>query len=294
MSGVGREIVLIDKFQNRAQAEAADIVHAVPFAHSLTVRAGDYPDLTGSRVVVMAAGVNQKPGETRLQLLERNAAVFNEVIPQIFQHAPQTVLVVATNPVDVMTHLSAHFAAAHGIPSHRVIGSGTTLDTARYRTLLSQALGVDSTHVHGYVVGEHGDSEVLTWSLTNIGSMPLAAFCQMKGIDLNESLRQKIDEQVRRAAYYIIEGKGATYYGVGSALARIARNILLDRRAIMTVCTPTSEIAGVKDITVSLPHLVGGEGVLETFPLPLDETEQAALQRSAATIREAIDALGLG
>jgi L-lactate dehydrogenase len=204
------------------------------------------------------------------------------------------VLVVATNPVDVMTHLSAHFAAAHGIPSHRVIGSGTTLDTARYRTLLSQALGVDSTHVHGYVVGEHGDSEVLTWSLTNIGSMPLAAFCQMKGIDLDESLRQKIDEQVRRAAYYIIEGKGATYYGVGSALARIARNILLDRRAIMTVCTPTSEIAGVKDITVSLPHLVGGEGVLETFPLPLDETEQAALQRSAATIREAIDALGLG
>lgn len=291
MSGVGREIVLVDKFAERAKAEAADIVHAVPFARSLTVHAGDYKDLQDCRVVIMSAGVNQKPGETRLQLLERNTAVFREVIPQIFKNAPDAILVVATNPVDVMTHISAQIAAEFGIASSRVVGSGTTLDTARYRTLLAQKLGVDSKHVHGYVIGEHGDSEVLTWSLTNIGNMPLDAFCDMQNVVLDEAARREIDQQVRRAAYYIIEGKGATYYGVGSALARIVGNILNDRRAIMTVCTPKAEIAGVQNVTVSLPHLVGGKGILETFPLPLSAEEEAALNKSASIIRDAIDQL---
>ena len=165
MNGVGRELVLIDLNRKRAEAEAADVLHAVPFAHNLNVHAGDYADLAGARVVIMAAGVGQRPGETRLELLGRNAAVFREVIPHIYEHAPEAVLVIATNPVDVMTHISAEIAAGFGIPSHRVIGSGTTLDTARFRSLLGQAVGVDSTHVHAYVVGEHGDSEVLTWSL---------------------------------------------------------------------------------------------------------------------------------
>lgn len=291
MNGVGREIVLIDKFRARAEAEADDIFHAVPFAHPLNVHAGDYTDLQGARVVIMAAGVNQKPGETRLQLLERNFAIFREVIPQIFANAPDTILVVATNPVDVMTHISAWVAAEHGIPSSRVIGSGTTLDTARYRALLGRYVGVDPTHVHGYVIGEHGDSEVLTWSLTNIGNITLDAFCRMKKLVLDDAKKQEIDEGVRRAAYRIIEGKSATYYGVGSALSRIVKNILGDRRAIMTVCTPQPEVAGVKDVTVALPHLVGGAGILETFPLPLSTQEEAALHRSASIIREAIDGL---
>jgi L-lactate dehydrogenase len=291
MSGVGRELVLVDLNRKRAEAEAADILHAVPFAHNLNVHAGDYPDLAGARVVIMAAGVGQKPGETRIELLERNAAVFHSVIPQIYEQAPEAILVVATNPVDVMTHISAGIAAGFGIPSHRVVGSGTTLDTARFRALLGQAVGVDSTHVHAYVVGEHGDSEVLVWSLTNVGNMPLNEFVKLRGHALDEGARAAIDEGVRRAAYRIIEGKSATYYGVGSALARIARNILSDRRAIMTVCTPTDEIAWVRDVTVSLPRLVGGDGVLETFHLPLDEGETAALARSAGLIRGLIDQL---
>lgn len=291
MNGVGREIVLVDKNEARARAEAADILHAVPFAHSLKVRAGQFSDLDGARVVIMAAGVAQKPGETRLQLLERNAAVFRAVIPQIFNNAPDAILIVATNPVDVMTHLSACYAAEFGVPSHRVIGSGTTLDTARYRALLGQFVGVDPAHVHGYVIGEHGDSEVLTWSLTNIGNMPLADFCEKEGLVLDEAKKQEIDEMVRRAAYHIIEGKGATYYGVGSALTRITKNILNDRRAIMTVCTPMDEIAGVPDVTVALPHLIGGEGIIDTFKLPLNDEEYQALQKSAQIIREAIVAL---
>lgn len=291
MNGVGRELVLVDLNEKRAEAEAADILHAVPFAHNLNVHAGRYVDLAGARVVIMAAGVGQKPGETRIQLLERNTAVFEAVIPQIYEHAPDAILIIATNPVDVMTHITARIAAGFGVPSHRVVGSGTTLDTARFRSLLGQAVGVDSTHVHAYVIGEHGDSEVLVWSLTNIGNMPLEDFLALRGRSLEQEKRAAIDEGVRRAAYQIIEGKGATYYGVGSALARITRNVLADRRAIMTVCTPTAEIAGVKDVTVALPRLVGGDGVLETYHLPLNDEETAALARSAGLIRGLIEEL---
>ena len=289
MNGVGRELVLVDLNRKRAEAEAADILHAVPFAHNLNVHAGDYADLRGARVVIMAAGVNQKPGETRIQLLERNSAVFHSVIPQIYDNAPEAIVIVATNPVDVMTHVTAEIAAGYGIPSSRVIDSGTTLDTARFRSLMSQFLGVDSTHVHSYVIGEHGDSEVLVWSLTNVGNMPLNDFLAMRGLTLDGGKREEIDSGVRRAAYAIIEGKTATYYGIGSALARITRNILSDRRSIMTVCTPTDNIAGVHDVTVSLPRLVGGDGVLETYHLPLNAEEGVALHRSAALIRGLID-----
>ncbi len=293
MNGVGRELVMVDLNRKRAEAEAADILHAVPFAHNLNVHAGDYPDLAGARVVVMAAGVNQKPGETRIELLERNTAVFRSVIPRIYENAPDAVLVIATNPVDVMTHITADIAAGFGVPSHRVVGSGTTLDTARFRSLLGQAVGVDSTHVHAYVIGEHGDSEVLTWSLDTIGGMPLADFCNLRGIKFDDEDKTRIDTAVRRAAYSIIEGKGATFYGIGAALARIVDVILSDQRAILTVCTPSPEVAGIKDVTVALPRLVGGEGIIAEFPPQLDESESALLQRSAGIVRSAIDSLAL-
>ena len=176
MSGVGREIVLVDLNRARAEAEANDIFHAVPFSHPLTVRAGDYADLAGCRTVVIAAGVAQRTGETRLQLLQRNAAVLEQVVPSILQHASDTVLIVVSNPVDIMTHLAAHFAARFGVPASRVIGSGTMLDTARFRSLLGRRFGVDPQHVHAYVVGEHGDSEVLTWSLASIAGIRLDEF----------------------------------------------------------------------------------------------------------------------
>ena len=291
MRGIGGEIVLIDKNAERARAEADDIFHAVPFAHPMKVYAGDYPQLAGSRIVVISAGVNQRPGETRLQLLERNAAVFREVIPEILTHAPDALLVVATNPVDVMTHLTARFAAQQGLASSRVIGSGTTLDTARFRALIGAHLGVDPQHIHGYVVGEHGDSEVLTWSSVTVGGIPLKEFCAKQNITLDEEIQSQIDQGVRRAAYHIISGKGATYYGIGSALARIVDAILNDQRSILTICTPMEDIAGVKDVTVALPHLIGGNGVLARFPLPLNAEEQALLFKSAGVVRQAIDSL---
>ena len=291
MSGVGREIVLVDLNRARAEAEANDIYHAVPFAHPLSVRAGDYPDLAGARVVVIAGGVAQKPGETRLSLLQRNAEVFRQIVPSVLRHAPEAVLLVVTNPVDIMTHLAAQFAAEFGVPSTRVIGSGTTLDTARFRTLLGRHFGVDPHHVHGYVIGEHGDSEVLVWSQATIAGLSLDEFAKVHGTPLTEADRQQIDEQVRRAAYHIIAGKGSTYYGIGSAVARIVDVLLHDQRAILSICC---RIAGVRDcegVTLALPHLVGGEGALATIPLPLDPAEQEGLRRSAGILREAMESL---
>jgi len=288
MRGIGREIVLVDVNKDRALAEADDIQHAVPFAHPLEIRPGDYEDLRGASVVILAAGVNQKPGETRLQLLQRNADIFHAVVPRVLESAPDALLIVATNPVDVMTHLTARFAAERGAASSRVIGSGTTLDTARFRSLLGRHVGVDARHIHAYVVGEHGDSEVLTWSMVTVGGMPLEEFCRRRNLPCDETLRKTIDENVRRAAYTIICGKGATYYGIGSALSRIVDVILRDQRSILTVCTPLKEVAGVKDVTVSLPHIVGGGGIMATFEPSLSGNETDQLGKSARIVAEAI------
>lgn len=294
MAGVGREIILVDLDKDRTKAEAADINHAVPFANPIQVTAGDYADLVGSKVVIVAAGVGQRPGETRLQLLSRNAEVFQEVIPAILAHAPRAILLIATNPVDIMTHLAARYAANEGVPSHRVIGSGTTLDTARFRTLLGNYLGVDSYHVHGYVVGEHGDSEVLLWSLVNIGGVPLREFCNARQIVMDKAIREQIDTKVRRAAYSIIEGKGATYYGIGSALVRISKVILQDERSVLSICSPSADIAGVENVTVAMPFLFGGNGVIDSLPLPMTDEEQEKLHRSASIVKEAIESLDEG
>jgi L-lactate dehydrogenase len=291
MRRIGREIVLVDKNPARARAEADDILHAVPFANPLQISSGGYENLNGCRIVIIAAGVNQQPGESRLQLLERNAAVFREVVPAIISNAPDAVMLVATNPVDIMTHLAGLYAAGKGMSPTRVIGSGTTLDTARFRALLGLHLGIDPQHVHAYVVGEHGDSEVLAWSLVTVGGIPLEEFCDIRKTVFDQLTKNEIDNSVRHAAYTIISGKGATYYGIGSALARIVEVILNDQRSILTVCSPVDEIAGVSDVAISLPHLVGGEGSLATFPLPLSEEEQKKLYHSAKIVREIVDKL---
>jgi L-lactate dehydrogenase len=282
---------LVDLDRGRAQAEADDIRHAVPFAHPVHVNAGDYSDLAGARVVVLTAGVNQQPGETRLQLLDRNAAIFHSIVPQVLQYAPDAVLVVATNPVDIMTHLTARFVAEFGANPNRVLGSGTTLDTARFRTMLATRLGVDAQHVHAYVIGEHGDSEVLVWSQVSIGGIPLEDYCRTQQIVLGDEARSDIDEKVRRAAYHIIQGKRATYYGIGAALSRIVNVILRDQRSILTVCAPVKEVEGIEDVTVALPHLVGGSGVISTLWQPLTPTERSALKQSAQIVKSAIDTI---
>lgn len=291
MRGVGREIVLVDLNKKRAEAEAQDILHAVPFSNPLNIHAGEYADLKDAKVVVVCAGVSQKPGETRLDLLKRNQQVFRAVIPAVLEHAPDAILLIASNPVDVMTHLAADVAAEFGVPSNRVLGSGTTLDTARLRSLLAQKLDIDAIHVHAYVLGEHGDSEMIPWSQITVGVIPLTEFCDQWNLCIEEDDQKEIEEQVRNAAYQIIEGKGATYYGVGSAIARIVEVILGNQRALLTVCTPLHSFAGCDHVTISLPHLVGGEGILNTLQMPLTPEEEKALYHSASVVYSAIQEL---
>src|SRR5262245_42979933 len=288
MRGVGREIVLVDLNRARADAEANDILHAVPFAHPLTIRSGDYADLAGAGIVVIAGGVAQKPGETRLQLLQRNADVFRDIVPSVLRVVPEALLLVVTNPVDVMTHLAARFAASAGVPHTRVFGSGTTLDTARFRALLGRHFDVDPQHVHGYVVGEHGDSEVLLWSQATVAGLSLDEFGAVHGTPLSTAARQQIDENVRRAAYQIIQGKGATYFGIGSAVARIVEVVLHDQRAILTICARISGVPDCEGVTLSLPHLLTGAGVGAPIPLALNAAEREGLRRSASILREVV------
>jgi L-lactate dehydrogenase len=283
------EIVLIDANEKRSIAEAADIQHAVPFIQAMDVYHGTYEDLKGSKVIIIAAGVGQKPGESRLLLLERNAIILKAIIPEAIKHAPEAIFIIATNPVDILTHLASEIAAEYGVPYSRVIGTGTTLDTARFRALLGRHLDVDAQHVHGYVIGEHGDSEVLVWSNIDIGGVPLKDFAKFRNATLDDSVKKAIDSDVRNAAYKIIEGKGSTYYGIGGAIVRMVDVINRDNRAILSVCVRNEDIEGIKDVTLSLPHLISGSGDLGALPLQLNEFEKKELYKSAKIIRDKID-----
>ena len=283
LGGVGSELVLVDHNPKLAEAHAEDILHATPFARAVRVRAGDYGALEGS------AGVGQKPGETRLELLGRNARVFEQVIPALLEAAPEAVLLVATNPVDVMTQVATRIS---GLPASRVIGSGTLLDTARFRALLGEWLEVSPQSVHAYVLGEHGDSEVLVWSGAEVGGVALEAFARQSGKSLDQEVRRRIDDGVRRAAYRIIEGKGSTYHGIGAGLARLVRAILTDERSAFTLSTLTPEVEGVREVALSLPRILGASGVLRTLEPQLSPSERQALGHSAQVLKQAAVELG--
>jgi L-lactate dehydrogenase len=290
LGGLASEIVLIDINPALAHAQAEDISHATPFAEPVRIMAGDYGALEGARIVILACGVGQRPGETRLQLLKRNAAVFESVVPSVLRQAPETILLIASNPVDVITQMTTMIAR---IPSTRIIGSGTILDTARFRTLLAETLGVSASSVHAYVLGEHGDSEVLVWSSARVGSVSLSEFVRQIGIDVGPEIKTRIDEGVRRAAYRIIEGKGATYYGIGAGLARIVRAVRNDERTVLTVSTLTAGVPLFPETCFSLPRIVGAAGITGTLMPELSAEDRQALARSVGVIHNAAQELSL-
>jgi L-lactate dehydrogenase len=288
LNAVGNEIVLVDLNTKFAEAQATDINHGVPFGSPIRVHAGDYADLTGAAVVVIAAGVAQKPGETRLELLERNAAVFKSIIPKVLAEGPDVILVIATNPVDIMTYVATKVS---GLPASRVIGSGTILDTARFHTLLGLHLAIAPQSIHGYVLGEHGDSEVLVWSSTDVATFPVCEYAEQVGRPITSEVKARIDDAVRNAAYKIIDGKGATYYGIGAGLARLIRVILGNEHRVVTVSTLNEDIEGVRDVTLSMPRVIAGQGVVTNIKPRLDDEERLALRRSAEMLKQASDAI---
>jgi L-lactate dehydrogenase len=267
-----------------------DLNHTVPFAHPTRIWAGDYADCAGATVTVVAAGANQKPGETRLDLLKKNAAVFGEIVPRIVQHNPDGILLIATNPVDVLTYAASKLS---GLPASRVIGSGTILDTARFRYLLSQHFGVDPRSLHAYIIGEHGDSEVPVWSLANIAGMRLADFCAANGLANDQQAMDDIFMQTRDAAYKIIERKGATYYAVAAGLMRIVEAILRDQRTVLSVSSLIDGYGGLSEVCLSLPTVVARRGVERVLRLDLSPAEGEALRHSADVLKGIIAELDL-
>jgi L-lactate dehydrogenase len=234
--------------------------------------------------VVLACGVGQRPGESRLELLSRNAKVFEEVIPKVLKNAPGAVLLVASNPVDIITAMVSKIS---GLPPGRVIGSGTILDTARFRTLLAEHLSIGTQSVHAYVLGEHGDSEVLVWSGAMVGGIPLSEFAQQAGIPVTPEVRSRIDDGVRKAAYRIIEGKALPTSGIGAGLSRIVRALRMDERAVLTVSSLAGEAGDPEDVSLSLPRIVGAHGVGATLCPIMSTEEQEAFGRSVKSLQEA-------
>lgn len=290
LSGLAAEIVLIDANRAKTEGEAMDLNHAVPFTHPTKVWAGDYPDSAGAVVTVLAAGAAQAPGETRLDLIKKNAAIWRSVVPQVAKHNPGGILLIATNPVDVLTYAAWKLS---GLRSQKVIGSGTILDTARFRYLLSQQLGVDASSVHAYIIGEHGDSEVPVWSLANIAGMRLPQFYKEQDIPYDRAAMEDIFLQTRDAAYRIIERKGATYYAVAAGLMRITQAILRNQRTVLSVSSLIEGYYGLTDVCFSLPTVIDRGGVEQVLHLELDATEIERLRASAKILRETIKSLNL-
>lgn len=290
LSGLAAEIVLIDANRAKAEGEAMDLNHTVPFTHPTKIWAGDYEDCAGATVTVLAAGANSKPGETRLALVEKNAAIWRQIVPKVVQHNPEGILLIATNPVDVLTYAALKLSK---LPPARVIGSGTVLDTARFRYLLSQHFEVDARSVHAYIIGEHGDSEVPVWSLANIAGMRLPDFCKAQGITNDRRAMEEIFVGTRDAAYYIIERKGATYYAVAAGLMRITQAILRNQSSVLSVSSLIDDYYGISDVCFSLPTVVDRGGVHRVLRPELSTEEIEKLRHSAEVLQATIRKLNL-
>ena len=290
LSGLAAEIVLIDANHAKAEGEAIDLNHAVPFTHPTRIWAGDYADCAGAVVTVLAEGAGQRPGETRLDLVKKNAAIWREIVPQIVAHNSGGILLIATNPVDVLTYAAWKLS---GLPAERVIGSGTILDTARFRYELSQHFGVDARSVHAFIIGEHGDSEVPLWSSANIAGMRLPQFCAAHNIAYDTRVMDDIFQQTRDAAYRIIERKGSTYYAVAAGLMRIAQAILRNQSTVLSVSSLIRNYQGLDDVCFSLPTIVDRSGIKRVLRPDLGSAEADKLRQSAEILQGVIKTLEL-
>lgn len=289
LSGLASEIVLIDANHAKAEGEAMDLNHAMPLGRPARIWAGDYEDTAGAIITVITAGSAQRPGETRLDLVQRNTEIFKQIIPKIVENNPNGILLIATNPVDILTYVAFKIS---GFRRNHVIGSGTVLDTARFRYLLSQHFDVDPRSVHAHIIGEHGDSEVPVWSLANIAGMRLPQYCAVNELGCADETLNAIFEQTRDAAYHIIERKGATYYGIASGLTRICEAIIRDQGTVLSVSSYLDEpYYGIEDVCLSLPTIVDLDGVERIIRLDLNEEEVVGLQKSAGVLKNIISQL---
>ena len=288
--GIYSEIVLIDANHARAEGEALDLSHGLPYTAAMDIYAGDYKDVSDCSLIIITAGANQKPGETRLDLIGKNVAILKSIIPQITAEGFEGILMIVSNPVDVLTYAAREIS---GYPAHRVIGSGTVLDTARLKYILGRHLDVDSRSVHAVIIGEHGDSELAVWSGANVSGIDLNHFCEIRGHFRHDESMQRIYEDVRDSAYEIIKRKGATYYGIAMAVARIAECIVKDEQAVLPVSVILEGAYGLSGLALSIPSVVGKNGVEKVLEIPLNDQENQALHSSAKQLLAVISELKL-
>ena len=282
-SGLFSEIVLLDADQAKAEGEAMDIGHGMPFVRQMKVYAGNYDDIVDAAIIVITAGAAQKPGETRLDLVNKNINIYKSIIPEISKRGFDGILLIVSNPVDVLTYAALKLS---GLPENRVIGSGTVLDTSRLKYQLGEHLSVDSKSVHAFIIGEHGDSEIAAWSSANVSGIPLNDFCEMRGHYQHDEATHAIADKVKNSAYEIIEKKKATYFGIAMAVKRICEVIIRDEKSILPVSYMMHGEYGVDDVVLSMPAIIGKNGVETLVPIPLDDEEMQALQESAKTLKQ--------
>jgi L-lactate dehydrogenase len=290
ISGIGEEIVLIDVNEHKAEGEAMDLAQGAPFVRPVRVYSGRYADCAGAQMVVVTAGAAQRPGESRLDLVKRNTEIFRNMIPQIAQAAPEAILLIVANPVDILTYAATKIS---GFPACRVLGSGTVLDTARLRSLIGDRLRVDPRSVHAYVIGEHGDSELVAWSRATVAGMPIDEFCRQRGPVCDEGMQEQIGQQVKQAAYEIISRKGATFYAIGLGVRQIVEAILRGQHTVLTVSTMMTGQFGVEDVCLSLPTIVNRSGVEGVLMPALSDAEAEAFRQSAQVLHDTAKAAGL-
>lgn len=289
-SGLFSELVLIDANHDKAEGEAMDISHGLPFAGQMKIYAGDYDDIVDAAVIIVTAGAAQKPGETRLDLVNKNVNIFKSIIPEIAKRNYKGILLIVANPVDILTYTAVKLS---GLPENRVIGSGTVLDTARLKYALGEHLEVDSRSVHSFIIGEHGDSEIVAWSSTNVSGIPVNDFCELRGHFNHEEAMRRIADDVKNSAYDIIEKKGATYYGIAMSVKRICECIMRDEKSILPISSMMHGEYGISDICLSMPTVVGREGVETRVPIQLNEQEESALSASAEQLSKVAAQLDL-
>lgn len=289
-SGLFSELVLIDANHDKAEGEAMDIAHGLPFAGQMKIYAGDYDDIVDAAVIIVTAGAAQKPGETRLDLVNKNVNIFKSIIPEIAKRNYKGILLIVANPVDILTYTAVKLS---GLPENRVIGSGTVLDTARLKYALGEHLEVDSRSVHSFIIGEHGDSEIVAWSSTNVSGIPVNDFCELRGHFNHEEAMHRIADDVKNSAYDIIEKKGATYYGIAMSVKRICECIMRDEKSILPISSMMHGEYGISDICLSMPTIVGREGVETRVPIQLNEQEESALSASAEQLSKVAAQLDL-
>ena len=277
------ELVLLDVNMEKADGEAKDIAHGIPFAGQMKIYAGTYDDAADAAIIIITAGANQKPGETRLDLVQKNTAIYQSIIPEIVKRDFGGILLIVSNPVDILTYVALKLS---GLPENRVLGSGTVLDTARLKYALGEHLGVDSRSVHSFIIGEHGDSEIAAWSSTNVSGIPLNDFCEMHGHFNHDAAMDAIAEKVKNSAYEIISKKQATYYGIAMSVKRICECIVRNERSILPVSAMMHGEYGIEDITLSMPAIVGIGGVETHVPIALSEEEAEKLVESAKKLKE--------